>query len=417
MSMLKPAHNRSRDWTVLYYGGGVNNLEEDIREAWTSLGEEKLPSNVDTFVRHIDREGHSKDVHIGTDGSQTVIASNPKPVDSSDSESLAEFIKKGVSTYPAAHYLVVISSHGRGAEGAVEDDLQKAIMRPHEIKAAFEAGKTANSGQPLDAVLFDACRMAAVEVAHELAGSVLVSVASMDSIADMGYDLNEVLNVASVSDSAIELGQRLVNSGDPQLLDALNSISAVDLSQVSELSNAWGQMVEAIKHLDSAGLEALGLHARQSRRNRASPMAEYGNDLLADSILASPERDNDSALELWLQNEAPGEAVSMMSFCGRILKDGKLSDRYPELEDAAKRVIANHDRAVYQYRAQDRNEDPGGLTVLMPLNNEEGPLYHSPLAFAHSTKWETAYDAVLPDGEAFPTEKTWLERKLELPDK
>jgi hypothetical protein len=413
--MLNPSQKRTRDWTVLYYGGGVNNLDQDIQEAWTSLQDQKLPGNVDTFVRHVDAKGHSQDIHIGSDGKSSVLASTTGQVDSSNPDTLADFVKKGVSDYPAKHYLVIISSHGRGAEGVVEDDLNKKIMRPHELKAALDAGKLANGGQPLDAVLFDACRMAALEVATELTGSVLVSVASMDSISDVGYDLTEVLKAASASDNALELGERLVDNTEKQQLDALNSISAVELSRVPELKHSWGQLASEIKQVDDEGLEALGQHLQSSRRNRPSPMAEYGNDLLADSILATPTGNNASSLELWLENEAAGDAVAILSFCNRILEDQDLVGRFPGLGDAAVDVIVNHDNAVYEYRAQDKREDPGGLTVQMPLKNKIGPLYDSPLKFEDSTQWESAYNAVLQDGEEFKPEKSWLELELENP--
>jgi Clostripain family len=411
--MLNPSHKKSRDWTVLYYGGGVNNLDQDIQEAWTGLQEDKLPSNVDTFVRHIDQQGHSQDIHIGPDGKSAVVASSLNRVDSSDPKTLADFVRTGVETYPAKHYLVVISSHGRGAEGAVEDDLEDAIMRPHELKAALEAGKQANDGRPLDAVLFDACRMAAIEVASELSGSAFVSIASLDSIANSGYDLAVVLNAASASENAFELGERLVGNTEAQQLDALNSISAVDLSRIPKLRTSWKNFTREINQVDDKGLDALALHALHSRRNRSSPMAEYGNDLLADSILSEPNGNNASSLKLWIENEAPGDAVAILSFCNRILGDKSLVERYPDLGDAAVGVITNHDDAVYAYRAQDVHEDPGGLTVLLPLKNEIGPLYDSPLSFAESTQWETAYNAVLPDGDEFQTEKSWLERELE----
>ena len=413
--MLIPAHKQSRDWTVLYYGGGVNNLDQDIREAWAGLADEKRPANVDTFVRHIDQHGQSQDIHIGPEQEKRILCSDSGPVDSSDPDTLTEFIRKGVSNYPAKHYLVVLSSHGRGAEGVLEDDLQNSIMRPHELRAALEAGKQANRGRPLDAVLFDACRMAAVEMASELVGSTLITVASMDSIADAGYDLGDALEAASKSEDALELGRRLVHNDSNRQLDTLNSISAVDLSKIPDLETSWAKFTEQIQKVDKEGLELLALHARDSRRNRPSPLAEYGNDLLADSILGTPNDNNKTALELWLLNQAPGDAVAIVSFCNRILSDQGLLERFPGLGDAAVGVVESHDATVFAYRTQDRLEDPGGLTVSLPLKNQVGPLYDSPLNFARTTGWESGYNAVLPDGEQIPIEKSWLEREIERP--
>ena len=411
--MLNPNQSQTRkDWTVLYYGGGVNNLDRNIRQAWSSLEGEKLPTNVDTFVRHIDREGRSEDIHIDSAGRARVTASNSGRVDSSDPSSLADFLALGVSTYPAQRYVVVVSSHGRGADGVVEDDLQHEIMKPHEFQAALEVGKTANAGKPLDLVLFDACRMSAVEVAMELAGSALVSVASMDNVADMGYKLADVIGAAAISEDAFELGRELVNNKESHQLEALNTVAAVDLSQVGRLGSALGELSAAIQNLDQLSLKSVRQHAQESRRNRASPLAEYGNDLLADSILADKKNSSD-ALELWLENAKPGDAVSLVSFCNRLLDDEDLMSRSPELAEAALEVHRAHEHSVYQYRAQDEQEDPGGLTVLMPLNNKPGPLYDSALRFERSAQWEAAYNTVLPEEEAFEAQRTWLEDALE----
>lgn len=410
---MTPLSPKKRDWTVLYYGGGVNNLEPDIRKAWANLEVEDLPENVDTFVRHVDQDGRARDIHIGSDGQREIRAA--EQVDSSNPETLADFLRRGVSQYPAEHYLVVVSSHGRGAEGVVEDDRADSIMRPHQLKKALEEGKKANSGRPLDAVMFDACRMAAVEVAAELSGSALVSIASMDNIASGGYDLGKVISVASRSENGRELGERLVGELNEQQLDAINSLSAIDLNRVEGLTSAWSRFSRAVGKVDQPGLDALGFHLKRSRRNRPSPITEYGNRLLADSILATPESDNTSALELWLENEEPGEAVAMVSFCSSVLSDDAFVNRYPDLADAAIEVLEAHNHTVLEHRAQDTAEDPGGLTVTMPLKNKKGPLYHSSLVFAESTGWESAYNKVLPDGEEFKREKSWLESELEGP--
>jgi len=411
--MLIPGRKGPRDWTVLYYGGGVNNLHQDIEKAWTSLEGSELPPNVDTLVRHFDREGRSRDIHINPAGQLRNLGSTSQQVDSSDPASLSEFVRKGMAEYPAERFVLVVSSHGRGAEGVVEDDLAQEIMRPHELKEALEDSKTANQGRPLDLVLFDACRMAAVEVATELAGSALVSVASMDNIGDMGYNLKDVLKEASGSADALELGSRLVHNQNSQQQDALNSLSAVRLDKVKELDDAWLNLAGRLAELDDDALNLVREHIQVSRRNRASPLSEWGNDMLAETILAEPKKDNSDALQLWLENEKPGEAMAIGSFCKHLVADGTLHHLAPELVQSAKLVLEAHDQAVYDHFSNDGDDDPGGLTVLAPFHNEVGPLYDSPLQFEEMSRWETAFNVVLPDGESFEREKSWLEEALD----
>lgn len=43
------------------------------------------------------------------------------PVNMSDPHTFADFITWGVQPYPAQHYMVVVSDHGVGWKGAVQD--------------------------------------------------------------------------------------------------------------------------------------------------------------------------------------------------------------------------------------------------------------------------------------------------------
>ena len=55
------------------------------------------------------------------------------------------------------------------------------------------------------------------------------------------------------------------------------------------------------------------------------------------------------------------------------------------------------------------------MTIHAPLENVAGPLYRQddgPLPDLDETGWETAYDAVLPEGQTLPHKPTWLETEL-----
>lgn len=415
-----PRHSVSRpprDWTVLYFGGGANNLDRDIQKSWKALNGKELPDNVETYLRHVDSDGEMQDIHLDRLGRARILDVQ-QDVNSADPEVFTEFLKQGVREYPAKRYLVVVSSHGRGAEGVIEDDRHDELMSLPELRESLEQAKEANQGRALDAVMFDACRMSAIEMATELSGVATVAVASMDNIANVGFSLEEMLEIASESDNAHQLGQGLVENEDPQQMDACNSLAAIDLEKMEPLQQAVADLADEIQGLDPTQLERVRNTVRDCRRNLPSPLSMLGNYYLGQNLLDDAEAGqvDQAALELWLENEKPGEAVSLMSLAQGLMADELLCESAPSLKSAAQALARAHNEAVFEHRAHDEGSDPGGLTILMPLDNPEEALYQGERLRFDSTEWEQAYDTVVPVGSELSQDKSWLELALESGD-
>lgn len=397
-----------KDWTILVYGGGVNNLDASIRKNWQAVSHEPVPENVDVFVRHFDRDGQVRQLHIDSTGTSTPNLEVPAG-DSSSPESLADFLRAGIRQYPAERYLVVISSHGKGAEGVIEDERSHRLMTPQELKQAMQAGQEANGGKPLDAVLFDACRMAALEVATQLSGSVGVAVASMDNLDAAGYDLNQVVLSASNSQDARQLGHALVSNDELQQRKSCLSLSAIDLNQLEPLHQAAQELANQLSQLDAPSAQIVRAVSETTRRNTISPVAWELADMLSDHILGSSTVEPET-LGQWLDTTRPGPAVALVAFCRDLLQQ----DSLPQLAPTLRSVIEAHDQAVFSARAHDRGPFPGGLTVTLPLQTSEAPLYSENLLFENLTGWSQAVKWVVPCDQPHQPEPTWLERELQL---
>lgn len=397
-----------KDWTILVYGGGVNNLDASIRKNWQAVSQKPIPDNVDVFVRHFDREGQVSQLHIDSSGASTSQIQVPAS-DSSSPESLAEFLRAGIRQFPAQRYLVVISSHGKGAEGVIEDERHHRLMTPSELKQALQAGQEANGGRPLDAVLFDACRMASLEVASQLSGSVGVAIASMDNLDAAGYDLGQVVLSASTSRDARQLGHALVSNGQLQQMKSCLSLAAIDLDQLGPLNEAAKNLASQLRQLDPQSAQKVREVAQSTRRSSISPAAWELADMLSDHILGSPSVEPET-LEQWLDTTRPGSAVALVALCRDLLQQDSLSHLAPTL----KAVIQAHDQAVFSARAHDRGPFPGGLTVTLPLETGEGPLYSESLLFDHLTGWSQAVQWIVPSGQPYQPGLTWLEEELQL---
>ena len=387
-----------KDWTILVYQGGVNNLAPSLRKNLAELADGPHPANVDVMVRQLDRSGSMVDFHIDGRGMTPLGPALPAP-DSSDPETLAEFLRSGIQKYPARHYMLVVSSHGQGANGVVEDERNGGVMRPQQLQQALEAGRQANQGKPLDLVFFDACRMMAVEMASQIKGSAQVVVGSLDRIDSSGYDPDQWVQAASTSADGVELSRRLVENREPRQMESLGAIAAVRLDLMEPLENSLKQLSQQLAALDPEQASRVREIATFSRRSLPSPAYQYALDHMAQSILqGSPEPLSD-----WLQEVRPSDPVALVSLCRDLLATPDLN---PGLHSAAQAVLQAHQQAVFAQR-----EECDGLTVVLPLERSSQPTPDS--AFEQATQWQQAVNHLIPLNTPAPLGKSWLEKALE----
>ena len=142
------------------------------------------------------------------------------------------------------------SSHGKGADGVVEDERSGNFMQPHQRQQAREVAREANQGKPLDLVFFDACRMMAVEMASQLKGSVKVAVGSLDRIESGGYDPGVWVRGASTSADGLALGRLLAENTDPRQMEGLGTTAAVNLELIEPLEQALRHLADQLAVVD-----------------------------------------------------------------------------------------------------------------------------------------------------------------------
>ena len=88
--------------------------------------------------------------------------------DMGDPQELQSFIAWAKQNYPADHYALVLSSHGDGWKGFGPDETFPAGTREKNDTLFMGELSTALAGQNFEWIAFDACLMAAVEVAHQI---------------------------------------------------------------------------------------------------------------------------------------------------------------------------------------------------------------------------------------------------------
>ncbi len=124
----------SSNWTMLIYMAGDNNLES---AGYSDLDEmQKVGSNDNiNVIVQFDTEENKTTRYRVLKGKLETLQELPG-VDCGDPSVLTEFLKWGITNYPADHYLVNIWNHGGGWENLPSDFNYDGIRTAKPIKAA-----------------------------------------------------------------------------------------------------------------------------------------------------------------------------------------------------------------------------------------------------------------------------------------
>jgi hypothetical protein len=235
---------QKKKWTMMVYLAGDNNLDNngviDLKEM------KKTGSTPDlNVIAQFDRAGAGvptsryylkKDTSLDADAVQSLAETN-----SGSPDALLDFIKWGVTGYPAEHYLLVLWNHGQGWDDtdiyAEERGAGARLLRSSRVRHAFfrssvvEAaklavgnGKTTRAillddnakdfldnlemknvlkaakkllGRKLDIVGMDACLMSMAEVGYQMRESVCYTVGSEQTEPLDGWPYDTILAALS----------------------------------------------------------------------------------------------------------------------------------------------------------------------------------------------------------------------------
>lgn len=272
-----------KEWTVLYYLDGNNDLEPYIMKNMRQLeqvGSDKNVNIVAQMSRAPQEVVHKKageTTKIDGDwvGSRRyfvtqspaksknlrspVLSASDESPNHGDPANLTDFLKWGMQKFPAKHYMVVIGDHGKGFVGTGFDILHKDHLSLPELKTAFADAQKATGKKP-DILAFDACEMASLEVAYQLKDQAKVMVASeeilgLDGLPHIPFLQNLQRHPkASPADHAANLVEYAredeLDRIDDERPDVAMQLSAVDLSKVGALAKATAGLGKALEKSD-----------------------------------------------------------------------------------------------------------------------------------------------------------------------
>jgi len=277
-----PQPEAGGSWTVLVYGLGDNNLEpallRDLVEMTT------VPPAALSFVVLADRSPDYTDEAlpgIGDWDTAKILTAGPGgfteeadlgELNMGDPAVLTDFIVRGIAGHPADHYALVLWNHG-APTGVGRDESHGDVLTGPEIAAGAAAGLAAAGLDRFDLIGFDACLMAAYEVAAAVAPVADYMAASEEVEPNEGWDYSAFGILAEQPDAVTTpgLGEEIVSHflATSAVGDSAVTMSLLDLSQVGDLVATVDALNQAI------GPDMATFAAAVGRARNAAP--SYGS--------------------------------------------------------------------------------------------------------------------------------------------
>jgi len=167
-------------------------------------------------------------------------------------QTLEDFVKWGMKTFPAKHTMVVMMGPSAGIHGMMADTTTGSEMKPDDLKKAFDNVEK-ETGKKVDVLNIDGSAVANMEMAYALKDSVGYLVGAQGIMAGTGAPITQI---ASEIKSAEEYGDldpltvtrynTLIGSMMPTFGAFGHTVSAIDMSKIQPAVEAWGDLTKAL---------------------------------------------------------------------------------------------------------------------------------------------------------------------------
>lgn len=349
------AYNADDEWLVYWYVCGTD-LESNYGAATLDMGElldVDLPANVKVLIQTGgSSEWQNEAVTAGAVGRYLYDADGLHELaalpdrDMGDRETLRDFLQYGRDNFKADHRVFVFWDHGGGsAAGVCMDERTGNALSLNDIQGAFaSAHQPSADNPPFELVGFDACLMAAYDVANTLHGLSRYMVASEELEPGNGWYYTGWVKALGENPAmgGAGLGQAICDSYmkgcQKEGTEEAATLSCVDLSKLPALRTAY----------ESFGVEAL----RHAKENPRSFFASFGREAQQAENYGGNTRD---------------QGYADMVDLGDLAKEA--GELLPETSSALRNAI---DSAVI-YKVQGKYREKGcGLSGFYPYDGDTG---------------------------------------------
>lgn len=178
-----------------------------------------------------------------------------------DPNELTEFIRWSAEQYPNRHYLLVIGGHGKAFvpyedEDASAPKTRATLYDDHNYMSSAQLGNAIRqSGQNLDALIFNSCQQGNIEMLAEWEGTADYLLSSPFSIPDFGYDyaslIGDLQQGRSVEEALARTAHRAINLWQ-EFHNQERCGMVTQVSRIRDLTPLWETMRQIIGAMNSS---------------------------------------------------------------------------------------------------------------------------------------------------------------------
>ena len=280
-----------KPWTLLYYAAGDDLLGASQTEVLKSLEQVGSTPNLNIAAQLDLGPSGGATRRLITQGSAAAgtlaspVLEDLGQVDMTRPKTLSDFIRWGVQSFPAEHYMLVIGGLGGGWMGCIQDLGAHHFQNLPKLQQGLDAAQYWTH-QKMDVIGFDAADMGVAELAHQISGDAGYKVTSQLDMGTMSSIYASMVTpelVRSLDDKLAaghqitpqELASTVVEASKSQP-DAIDELAATDLSKVPELDQALRELSTAVT------ASAMSDKELEQLRNASESMSYLGNQDLYD---------------------------------------------------------------------------------------------------------------------------------------
>ncbi len=400
-----PAATGKQTWTVMLYQDADDQvLEQDIyldlneAERIGSSGNVRIVAQIDRYRAGFQGDGNwtstrryyvTQDSDLNRVGSQLV--QDLGEADMSSGQTLVDFVQWAAQTYPADHYVLILSDHGMGWPGGWSDPapggedssgvpLARRLGRNlylMQLDDALGQARAAAGINKFDIVGMDACLMAQLEVMAALQPHASYAVTSEEVEPGIGWAYAAFLGalVSNPEMSAADLSCLIVQSyveQDQRILDP--RARAEFMRGGSPLSGLFGETPSSAEEVSAqiaydATISAMDLRALPDLMNSFNAFA-YQLQNEDPQLIAEARRYAQSYTSLF-GREVPPSYIDIGNFVMLM----EANTREQGTRQAAEAVLTALRKVIVAEKHGDGKKGSTGLAIYFPNST----LYSSPM--------------------------------------
>jgi len=268
---------RVKEWTVFIYMCGTD-LESEDGSASANLNEICRPRATEE-INVVVQTGGTKNWRLNgipedrlaryeVDGERLHCMAQLPLASMGDGDTLSDFLRWGIETFPAEKYMLVLWNHGGGTLGGVCYD---ELFGSDSLELDEVADALDETDAMFEVIGFDACLMATLENAAAVSGYGRCMVASEEFEPGGGWNYADMLDYLSRNPDigGVQLGRRICDGYYQKCIKSgsenMATLSVIDLAVVPELTQAFDEMAREMGGI-SGEIEQLQELTRRVRR-------------------------------------------------------------------------------------------------------------------------------------------------------